>query len=282
MLYTLGRIQKTRAKMQSTASLETKEATVSRTYSNGTYVFACDVRVKGQQKTLFQVPNASPANWTEGDTVLVNLTWGNSNRPKIVGAAGSTTANSAASANSGLINGGSGTGSTSLSLAGIPFVLESASTVATGGYIIEPGSNVILTPQGPSMASGGLMDGFLTVAMRRLVLTYLPPIKGLLDGTLLDLVDSYGNGLGMYRLSAAIGGWVREDVGGGGTPLIDNPLIGTVNGINTTFTLPKTPVNGFEIFADGVRLASPYDFTASGILISTVIAPITWIHANVY
>lgn len=230
-LYTIGRIAKTRARAQSAASLETKEATVLRTYSNGIRVTACDVLIKGQQKALIQVPNVSTNNWGVNDTVIVNLVRGNSNRPQISGAAGATTANSAAGVLSAATNAAYvPTITPSQQLAGVPFLLEAASSIATGGYVANPGSNVYFQYTPPSPSSGGTQDGTWTINAKRLKLTSLPSAvtTTLPDGTLADLVDSYGNQLGMYRLDLSLTAWVREDVGGGGSGAVNSGTAGQI------------------------------------------------------
>lgn len=283
-LYSIGRTSKIRAKAQATASLETKEASVTRTYANAIRVTNCDVIIKGQQKTLFNVPNSSVNNWSAGDTVLVNLVRGNSNRPQIIGAAGATTSNSVAGNLNALATGSGGTGAAQ-QLAGIPFLLEEQSSQVSSGLVVSPGVNVYFLKTSPALTSGGYSNGGLTIFMKRLVLTSLPDASTtqLLDGILVDLVDSYRNQLGMYRLDKSIPAWVREDIGSY-KPYIDQPLTGTVNGINTSFKLPRVPVNGFSLYADGIRWISTTDYTLAidGVSITTTIAPNGWIHADIF
>ena len=57
-------------------------------------------------------------------------------------------------------------------------------------------------------------------------------------------------------------------------------LTGTVNGSNTSFTLPFTPIVGVMIMADGVVWKQGTDYTLSGTSVTATIAPNQWITAT--
>ena len=79
---------------------------------------------------------------------------------------------------------------------------------------------------------------------------------------------------GLYRKEATADvSWIEGLTAGGGRLTIT----GTQDGVNTTFTLSGTPVNGADglIFArNGSALSPTTDFTVSGNTVTTVVAPL--------
>ena len=64
-----------------------------------------------------------------------------------------------------------------------------------------------------------------------------------------------------------------------------NPVSGAVNGVNKTFTLSETPITGtVRMFVNMEQLPTE-DFTVSGLIITSVDAPVTdddvWVHYQI-
>jgi phage gp36-like protein len=60
--------------------------------------------------------------------------------------------------------------------------------------------------------------------------------------------------------------------------LTPTPLVGTVDGVNNTFTVPELyQPNTLEVQADGKVLLLGVDYTVSGLTVVTTVPPITWI-----
>ena len=214
----LGKTTQKRAITQAAANTESNQAVVVKTYADTLgNITAADVKVKGQVATLTQVANASGLKLYVGGTVEIRFLNGSAHNRQITGGAGSGAAAtlSAGASSPNPLNMAS-------YLAGnAPVLLQSADASDNpNGYVEAPGANVTLTDTAPSTGSGGAaVNGQRLLSVRPLVGTSLPSAQAttLPDGTLLDLMDSYGNPLGMYRLDAAAKVWRRRDAGGGST-----------------------------------------------------------------
>ena len=272
---------KSRSVQQSTYNTETIQAIVKNTYlnSSGNVIFA-DVRLPNSGNDLIKVPNLTTYKLSVGDTIQLNYVNGQRHFRAITGALGAGAVNAANAQSSQ--NAATSTPlvlPSDISLSGVPFLLQNNDPTITGGYVEEPGSNIYFADTSPSTTSGGVQsDGYRFIAMKRLVMTSLPSVSGYPDGTLLDLVDSYGNVLGMYRLSASFMRWVLEAA----PPPSIYAMTGTIGG-NNIFTFPITPLGGYMIFADSVKLRKGADYTlgidppVAGSILTTSTPPVQWI-----
>jgi len=215
MPYNLSKTIAGRSVQQSNANTETIQAVVKRTYtdSNGN-VIAADVRVPNGGADIIRVENQTPYKLSVSDTVQLNYVNGQRHYRAITGALGSgvvSAANAEAQQDSG--SNQPVPLPPSIALAGVPFLLQDYSSVISGGYVEEPGSNVYFLDSSPeSGSSGSQIDGTRVISMKRIVVPILPSPYSLPVGTLADLVDSYGSSRGMFRLDSTYG-WVREDIG---------------------------------------------------------------------
>ena len=229
----LARTVQSRASGQSSANTETRQASVKKTYGDGSgNILFADVRLPGQTADLVHVPNRTTLKLAVGDQVTVNFVQGQSHYPQIVGAAGGGTA-AAANAQSAADSGANVAPVTASDFAAAPVLLQSPSGTSAGGYVESPGANVLFTDTPPGTTSGGTVNGQRLITVRPLVATSLPNAQTttLPDGTLLDLVDSYSNPQGMYRLDAGAKVWRRRDTGSGGSTLLTPATATTLGGV---------------------------------------------------
>ena len=210
---------KSRAKGQASSNTETHNGKVVRTYAdaNGN-VIAADVLPDGYAYPLTRVPNASGLKLAVGGFRVV-INWGRGSRfaPQIIGAAGGETGASIQGSTSATFDDLFGTTNKAVDLSGIPFLLQSEDTEDTpDGFVEEPGANVYFTDVDPSAdSSGGKLNGTRTIDAVLYKTTSLPDpaTTTLRDGTLANLLTSYGASLGLWRLDLALGLWVRVDTG---------------------------------------------------------------------
>lgn len=57
---------------------------------------------------------------------------------------------------------------------------------------------------------------------------------------------------------------------------------GTINGVNTSFTLAHAPVNGIAVFADGLRRIPTTDYSYTGTSLTMVVAPISSLIVDIF
>jgi hypothetical protein len=57
---------------------------------------------------------------------------------------------------------------------------------------------------------------------------------------------------------------------------------GTINGVNTSFTLAHTPVNGIGVFADHLRMDPTTDYSVSGTALTMVAAPVSALVVDIF
>jgi hypothetical protein len=257
---------KHRAALQTSHTLETYAATVKKIYLEGDNVRAADVLRDGEAYVLEEVPNASGVRLAVGYPCTINFLRGSLYNPQITGASGGSGGSLVAESSNidALLQANSGQQQPDISL--LNPILQSGNDLVPEGYVEVPGANIFFFDTPPYTASGGeIFNGQRLVSMLVLVMTSLPdPLTTtLFDGTLLDLVDSYGNVLGMYRLDTAAGTWRRRDVGP--TVVRGKVLFGTVDGTNLTFTLANTPNGGvidLYLMPDGRRYSTPTHYNA--------------------
>ena len=211
----LGKTTQRRAITQAAANTESNQATVVKTYADALgNITAADVKVKGQVAALTQVANASGLKLYVGGTVEIRFLNGSAHNRQITGAVGGSSA-------AALSAGASAPAPLDMAsyLAGnAPVLLQSADVADNpNGYVEAPGANVSFLDTPPTTGSGGqAVNGQRTLSVTPLVTTSLPNPQAttLPGGTLLDLVDSYGNPQGMYRLDAGAQTWRRRDATG--------------------------------------------------------------------
>lgn len=204
-----------RSNTSSYATKETVSGVVKQVYSdaNGN-VYAADVLVNGRTTIQTGLSNSSGINlWVNASVLLANER-GNPLRPTIISLSGSQAGTTLAQNQAGYVSSiyGASTQSDDLSVASV--WLESGDDAFPNAFVINPGSNVYFATTPSQDTSGGLLNSTLTINAVPLVLTSLPNINSVLNSTLVDLIDSYRNSLGMYRADLVSGRWVRRDVGG--------------------------------------------------------------------
>lgn len=271
---------KNRASSQANWNIETFSAVVKSIYkdASGTNVYAADILQSGQTTVLRKVANASGLRLTVGMNVSVNFAKGNRNDRKIIASGDSATS---ALFSPGLNVSPGSSATTAASLSGHPFLLTAPDSQVPDGYIISPGANVLVLPIPGNGVSGAMNQVVVTAAFS--VVTVLPVATTTLlpDGTRLELVDSYGVSKGLYRLDAINHVWIAlAGTGSSGSSAAlswaqDETLGGTVNGVNTSFTITRTPATGtFQLFVRGVRQRMSM-FTQTGTTVTIVDAPQT-------
>jgi hypothetical protein len=193
------------------ATQETKTGRVTKTYGSTSFVNAADVRITGESADRIQVPNSTGQALTVGASVTVNFVRGNGYKGQITGFAGSASSQVSA-ANTSAQTAAAGQQNTGYTSTDAPVLLQSADTFdAPNGYIESSGVNINFNDIAPTYTSGGeTSNGIRLINMNVLVGTSLPGGTNWLDGTLFDLVDSYSNGLGVYRWNAALDRWVNR------------------------------------------------------------------------
>lgn len=226
---------KGRAGLAAGFNIETVHAVVKKVYTNAIgNVTHADVRVDGETEDLRRVENSSGVNISaNGDVVTLNYARGNRFGTSIIGAGDGGTGANIAGNTAGQTAGLGGTTDNSVDLSGVPILLADGSPdVVPDGVVLAPGANTLMEDTPASVVSGGIIPAKRTVSTKVMVTTALPDpaITTLPDGTLLDLIDSYANPLGMYRLDKTAAVWRRRDAGGGGpsAPLATALVSGTV------------------------------------------------------
>ena len=246
LYHTLANQTQASANRSAGNTLETQKGTVENVYTdaNGN-VTSADVLIYGQKKVLVSVPNATGVKLTTGAVVTVNNTKGNPHSAQITGYGSTGSSTNGSNVTSTSTNAAANSSPANLpppNNAGSPFVLWEADTVGgtTNGLIATPGSNITFQETPPNAtSSGGGNYGTLVINANRAAVTSLPAVQSVLDGTLVDLVDSYGNGLGMYRASHTLNKWVREDIGGNYTATAPIVISGTnISANNATSSAP--------------------------------------------
>ena len=225
------------ASQQSNSTLETKQATVTKVYGTSSYVKSADVRIVGASADTVNVPNVTGSLLTQGSKVTINFLAGNPARPQITGFSGGNSSAIAASANAAQQAATASTvsGNTNNTATNAPVWLSSSDTTdAPNGYVVEPGANVTIAEVSSEFTSGGVTtSGTATITAKPLCGTSLPSGQ-FLDGTLFDLVDSYKNGLGIYRYDLAKESWILR------TPVTtvngESGAVTLVQGANVTIT----------------------------------------------
>ena len=240
---------KSRAQAQARATVETHDGQVVATYRDAAgNVTSADVRLDGQVQALRGVPNASGLRLNKGDTCKVNYSKGSRLNPQVIGAGGQA----ASAAIQGAASAQSALAATALSLSGStelsqePLLSAFPDDLLPAAYVPAPGPNVSLTYLPGQQTSGGVFANELVVAAQPLVTTALPPPgAGLPAGTVLDLVDSYGSPLGMYRLDSVGGApaWRRRDAGGPSSGT-GGGLVSSVAGRTGAVTLGAADISG--------------------------------------
>jgi len=237
---TVGRIIKRRSSIQASANTDTKTGTVQSTTvdQNGNVTYA-DVLIDGQVQAMASVRNDTGIRLTQDARVVVNYVGGVRFLPHIIALAGQNTANAAAAA--AAVDAASGSIPPSVTNSGIPYLLTEASPGAPGGYVEDPGANVMFEDTAPRVSdSGGVrVPGERIISAKPLVMLSLPdPSTTLLaDGTCVDLIAIGSDGFivpaGMYRLDTTLHEWIRRDGGaatGGGVQTVNSlPPASSVN-----------------------------------------------------
>lgn len=224
---------KTRAGQAAGFNTETVHAEVKKVYTDGVgNVTHADVRVDGETQDLRKVENASGTNLYNGSSITLNYARGNRFGTVIIGAGDGGTGANIAGNNAGQTDGLGGTTDNTVDLSGVPILLADGSPdVVPDGVVLVPGANTLMEDTPASVVSGGIIPARRTVSTKVMVTTALPDpaITTLSDGTLLDLIDSYANPLGMYRLDRTASLWRRRDAGGGASaPVATAVVSGTV------------------------------------------------------
>jgi hypothetical protein len=214
---TLAGMVKGRSQGQAGANTETQPATVIKVYADAVgNVYAADVRGDGlSHRVLSKCPNGSGIRLWPGASVMIAWTRGSRFAPTIIstGSAESGSVLSSAQIGQDTLNDLNGDAGDAPDLSGVGFLLAGPDETVPDAYVLNPGANIYFEDLPAEQTSGGYQNAIRTILMRPLVLTSLPDAAEttLPDGTLADLVDSYGNPLGLYRLDRAAGVWRQRD-----------------------------------------------------------------------
>ena len=215
-LANLGGTIARRGTMQSNANVESTVATVKKTYkdANGN-VLAADVRIANGGNDLINIRNQTTLKLAVGASVVVSYIGGSKHLREITSAADSGSISAANAETSSLQN----IQTSTQSFDGLPVALTENNDVLSSGSVLTPGANIYFEKISGETTSGGTNNPVLIISSPVLVTTSLPDPTNtpLSEGTWVNLVDSYGNSLGLYRLDVVLCEWIRMDSSNGGS-----------------------------------------------------------------
>ncbi len=155
-------------------------------------------------------------------------------------------------------------------------------TTLTAALTTAAGSNTLTVADGAAFAVGQTVVLASGANYAHFIITVAAATT--ITGTLAAQTGDAATGA-TFAIGSSVGVAGQQGAAGANAPgtFFDQPLTGTVTGTNTAFTLPRTPVNGYAINADGARwhLGTDYTYNSATLAVTCAVAPRQWITADI-